>query len=106
MQKKKLLKKNKLFFEGVIMVHRKIAPFVAEHKHALLFAGGIATAIIGAKIIKSQTTKELATKGMAGVISAKRDAEEAFQDMKENAEDIVFDASAENQQEIYVEKKE
>jgi methylmalonyl-CoA mutase cobalamin-binding subunit len=88
------------------MVHRKIAPFVAEHKHALLFAGGIATAIIGAKIIKSPTTKELATKGMAGVISAKRDAEEAFQDMRENAEDIVFDASAENQQEIYVEKKE
>jgi methylmalonyl-CoA mutase cobalamin-binding subunit len=88
------------------MVHRKIAPFVAEHKHALLFAGGIATAIIGAKIIKSPTTKELATKGMAGVISAKRDAEEAFQDMRENAEDIVFDASPENQQEIYVEKKE
>ena len=88
------------------MVHRKIAPFVEEHKHALLFAGGIAAAIIGAKIVKSQTTKDLATKGMAGVISAKRDAEETFQDMRENAEDIVFDASAENSHEIYVEKKE
>lgn len=107
MQKKKLLKKNKSdYFGGLIMVHRKIAPFVEEHKHALLFAGGIATAIIGAKIIKSQTTKDLATKGMAGVISAKKDAEATFQDMKENAEDIVYDASADNQQEIYVEKKE
>ncbi len=88
------------------MVHRKIAPFVEQHKHALLFAGGIATAIIGAKIIKSQTTKDLATKGMAGIISAKKDAEETFQDIRENAEDIVFDARADNSQEIYVEKKE
>ena len=88
------------------MVHRKILPFVNEHKHAILFAGGIATAIIGAKILKSKTTKDLATKGMAGVISAKKDAEETFQDMRENAEDIVYDASAENEQEIYIEKKD
>lgn len=88
------------------MVHRKMAPFVAEHKHALLFAGGIATAIIGAKILKSPTTKDLATKGMAGIISAKKDAEETFQDMKENAEDIVYDASCDDGQEIFIEKKE
>ena len=43
---------------------------------------------------------------MAGVISAKKDAEETFQDMKENAEDIVYDASEENKQEIFIEKKE
>lgn len=97
------MKNNQL---GDLMVHRKIAPFVEQHKHALLFAGGIATAVIGAKILTSQTTKDLATKGMAGVISAKKDAEETFQDMKENAEDIVYDASAQNGQEIYVEKKE
>ena len=88
------------------MVRRKIIPFAQEHKHALLFAGGVAAAIIGAHIIKSETTKDLATKGMAGVISAKKDAEETFQDMKENAEDIVYDASAEDKQEIYIEKKE
>ena len=88
------------------MPHRKIVPFAQEHKHALLFAGGVATALIGMKILKSQTTKDLATKGMAGVISAKKDAEETFQDIKENAEDIVFDANADTKQEIYVEKKE
>lgn len=43
---------------------------------------------------------------MAGVISAKKDAEETFQDMRENAEDIVYDASAENRQEIFIEKKQ
>ena len=54
------------------MSDNRLRPFVQEHKHALLFAGGIAAAIIGTKIIKSQTTKDLATKGMAGVISAKK----------------------------------
>ena len=89
------------------MVFKKHLPaFAKEHKYALLFAGGIATAIIGAQIIKSQAAKDLATKGMAGVISTKKDAEETFQDIKENAEDIVFDANASTKQEIYVAKKE
>lgn len=43
---------------------------------------------------------------MAGVISAKKDAEETFQDMRENAEDIVFDANMDTKQEIYIERKE
>ena len=77
-----------------------------EHKHALIFAAGIATAIIGKKIIESKTVKDAATKGMATVMSAKRDAEEAFQDMKENAEDIVVDANEDVKKEIYVESKE
>ncbi|MBO6274387.1 MAG: hypothetical protein J6M91_02410 [Methanobrevibacter sp.] len=73
-----------------------------EHKHALIFAAGIATAIVGKKIIESDAVKDAATKGMATVMSAKKDAEEVFQDMKENAEDIVVDASAEAKKEIYV----
>jgi hypothetical protein len=88
------------------MLREDILPFAKEHKHALLFAGGVATALIGMKILKSQTTKDLATKGMAGVISAKKDAEETFQDMRENAEDIVFDANMDTKQEIYIERKE
>ena len=43
---------------------------------------------------------------MASVMSAKKDAEECFQDMKENAEDIVVDAHVEDKKEIYVESKE
>ena len=73
-----------------------------QHKHALIFAAGIATAIVGKKIIESDAFKDAATKGMATVMSAKKDAEETFQDMKENAEDIVVDASAETKKEIYV----
>ncbi|MCR5027558.1 MAG: DUF6110 family protein [Methanobrevibacter sp.] len=74
-----------------------------RHKHALIFAGGIATAIIGKKLLESETVKDSCTKGMAAVLSAKRDAEECFQDMRENAEDIVVDAKADVKKEIYVE---
>lgn len=77
-----------------------------EHKHALIFAAGVATALIGVKVAKSKTFKDATTKGMAAVMSAKKDAEECFQDMKENAEDIVVDANAETKKEIYVESKE
>ena len=76
-----------------------------EHKHVLIFAAGVATAIIGKKVLESKTVKDAATKGMATVLSAKKDAEETFQDMKENAEDIVVDAHSENKKKIYVESK-
>lgn len=79
---------------------------ILEHKHALLFAGGIATAIIGKKLLQSQTVKDSCTQGMATVMSVKKDAEECFQDMRENAEDIVVDANAEVKKEIYVEDSE
>lgn len=77
-----------------------------EHKHALIFAAGIATAIIGKKALESKTVKNAATRGMASVMSVKKDAEECFQDMRENAEDMVIDAHAENKKEIYVKSEE
>ena len=79
---------------------------VLRHKHALIFAGGIATAIIGKKILESEIVKDACTKGMASVLSAKKDAEECFQDMRENAEDIVVDANAEVKKQIYIEEEE
>lgn len=77
-----------------------------EHKHALLFAAGIATAIVGKKVLESKTVKDAATKGMAEVMTIRKDAEECFEDMKQNAEDIVVDANAETKKEIYVEASE
>lgn len=77
-----------------------------EHKHALIFAAGIATAVVGKKILESKAVKDAATQGMATVMSARKDAEECFQDMKENAEDIVVDANKKNKQEIYIKSKE
>ena len=54
---------------------------VMEHKHALIFVGGIAAAIAGKKILESKAVKEGCTKGMAAVLAAKKDAEECYQDM-------------------------
>ena len=88
------------------MERNEIIDKCVEHKHALIFAAGVATALIGKKILESKTVKDAATKGMASVMSAKKDAEECFQDMKENAEDIVVDANADTKKEIYVESKE
>ena len=79
---------------------------IMKHKHALIFAGGIATASIAKKLIESKTVKESCTKGMATVLSAKKDAEEYFQDMKEDAEEIVIDANADVKKEIYIEDED
>ena len=84
------------------MIDKKYVDPIMKHKHALIFAGGIATALIGKKILESDAVKDATTKGMAAVLSAKKDAEEAFQDMRENAEDIVVDANSEVKKEIYV----
>ena len=39
-------------------------------------------------------------------MAAKKDAEECFQDMKENAEEIVVDANESTKKEIYVESED
>lgn len=75
-----------------------------EHKHALIFLGGIATAYAGKKIVESDTVKNACTEGMAKVLAVKKDAEECFQDMKDNAEDIATDASEKEKEKIYVEE--
>ncbi|WP_296803868.1 DUF6110 family protein [uncultured Methanobrevibacter sp.] len=89
-----------------MMLRDDIINKCTEHKHALIFAAGIATAIVGKKILESDAVKDAATKGMASVMSARKDAEECFQDMRENAEDIVVDAHQDDKKEIYVEAKE
>ncbi len=76
---------------------------VMEHKHALIFVGGVAAAVAGKKILESKAVKDTCTKGMAAVLSAKKDAEECYQDMVQNAEDIVVDAKADEKKDIYVE---
>ena len=89
-----------------MMLRDDIINKCTEHKHALIFAAGIATAIVGKKILESDAVKDAATKGMASVMYARKDAEECFQDMRENAEDIVVDAHQDDKKEIYVEAKE
>ncbi len=88
------------------MIRNEFLDKCLEHKHALIFAAGIATAIVGKKVLESKAVKDAATQGMASVMSVRKDAEECFQDMRENAEEIVIDAHDEDKREIYVEAKD
>ncbi|WP_295722062.1 DUF6110 family protein [uncultured Methanobrevibacter sp.] len=73
-----------------------------EHKHALIFVGGIATALIGQKILESKQTKDLAAQAMAKVLTCKSELEESIQDIKDNAEDIHTDAVADKKDAVVV----
>ena len=75
---------------------------IYEHKHALIFVGGIAAAVVGKKILESQTTKDYAAKGMAKVLTCKSEIEESIQDIKDNAEDIHTDAKAAKKEAVCV----
>ena len=88
------------------MNRNEIMDKCVEHKHALIFAAGIATAVVGKKVLESKVVKDAATQGMAGIMSIRKDAEETFQDMRENAEEIVIDAHEEDKKEIYIEDEE
>ena len=73
-----------------------------EHKELLMFAMGVGSAIVGKKILESDSVKKHCTKMMANVLQFKKDSEECFQNMKDDAEDIVEDASQREKKEIYV----
>ncbi|MCC7553064.1 MAG: DUF1490 family protein [Methanobacteriaceae archaeon] len=75
------------------------------HKGALLFAGGIAAAIIAKKALESKTVKDAAVDIMAKAMVCQKEAEETFQNMKEDAEDICQEAEEKNKKSIYVEEK-
>jgi uncharacterized protein DUF6110 len=74
---------------------------IIKHKNLLLFAGGAASAIAAKKILKSETTKKFCVKTIAKVMEFQDQAEEAFQDVKDNAEDIRYEAKEKSKNEIY-----
>lgn len=83
-------------------MRRDLVDKMIEHKHALLFVGGVATAIVGKKVLESKTTKDYAARGMAKVLTCKSDLEESIQDIKDNAEDIHTDAKAAKKEAVCV----
>ena len=68
------------------MVKREIFDFANQHKSALIFAAGFATAVVGKKILESKVVKDTATDCVAGVMALKQDAEDRVSEIKEDAE--------------------
>ncbi len=56
------------------------------------FFCGAAAALIGSKVLKSDKTRQAAVKGLAKGMKLKHDAQATLQNMKEEAQDICYDA--------------
>ena len=67
-------------------MYEEIKDKAFEHKHALIFVGGIAAAVVGKKILESKTVKEATTNAVAGVMAVKQDAEDRLDEIKADAE--------------------
>ncbi len=56
---------------------------------------GAAAVIVGKKVITAKKTRQLAVSGLAKGMKLQNDAKEAFQNMKDEAADICYDAKTE-----------
>ena len=70
---------------------RAVSPFIE--------AGGVAAALVGAKVAKSPKTRELCVAGMAKGMKLQQDARVTLQNMKEDAQDLCAEAKQKATQE-------
>jgi hypothetical protein len=70
----------------------KMLKFLGNEK-VMLFVGGAVAAMVGAKVAKNGKTYKMCVKGLAAGMDLQKRALETFQNMKEDAEDLL---SAEN----------
>ena len=61
----------------------------------LCFLCGVAAATLGVKALKSEKTRKLCVSGLAQGMKLQRDAQAAFESMKEDAQDLCYDAKVE-----------
>lgn len=66
-----------------------------KNQKFLCALGGAAAVIVGKKIITAKKTRQLAVSGLAKGMKLTHDAKEAFQNMKDEASDICYDAKTE-----------
>lgn len=59
------------------------------------FIGGAAAVILGKKFVKCDKTRKVAVSTMAKAMKLQSDAQEVFENMKEDAQDLCFDAKKE-----------
>ena len=62
-----------------------------NEKFCLVLAGAVG-AIVGEKVLKAKKTRELAVSGLAKGMKLTHDAQETFQSMKDEAEDLCYEA--------------
>ena len=77
------------------MVDSKYFDRILKHKNALIFAGGVATAVVAKKIIDSKIVKDATTDAVASVMAIKKDAEDKMDEIRTDAEAIVEEEKVE-----------
>jgi hypothetical protein len=60
---------------------------------------GAAAVVVGKKIVTAKKTRELAVSGLAKCMKLNHDAKEVFQNIKDEASDICYDAKVESESE-------
>ncbi len=68
---------------------------IFKNEKFLCALGGAAAVIVGKKILTAKKTRQLAVSGLAKGMKLSHDAKEAFQNMKDEASDICYDAKTE-----------
>ncbi len=68
---------------------------IFKNQKFLCALGGAAAVILGKKILTAKKTRQLAVSGLAKGMKLSHDAKEAFQNMKDEASDICYDAKTE-----------
>ena len=63
-----------------------------KNEKLIYFIGGVVSATIGVKALKSDKARSICVRGLAKGMKLQKDAQETFQNMKEDASDICFDA--------------
>lgn len=66
-----------------------------KNEKILCALGGAAAVIVGKKVLTSKKTRQLAVSGLAQGMKFTHEAKEAFQNMKDEAADICYDAKTE-----------
>ena len=65
------------------------------NKKIMSFAGGVASTIVIDKVLKSKAVHDGAVKVMAKAINLKKAAEETYESIKEDADDLAYEAREE-----------
>lgn len=65
---------------------------IFKNEKLWLVVAGAAGAIVGQKVIASKAVRKLAVTGLAKGMKLSHDAKAAFQDMKDEAEDLCYEA--------------
>lgn len=68
---------------------------IFKNQKFLCALGGAAAVIVGKKVFTAKKTRQLAVSGLAKGMKLTHDAKETFQNMKDEASDICYDAKTE-----------